>query len=94
MRKTIKVEIPEFFKIQNTVVLDEEFLLKICKDSCNKPIMNQGKPIGIIQKSIINDTKDGVIHYGIIWLDVFSEFMVNSGKGFTFAGVNVELEEK
>ena len=94
MRKVIKVEIPEFFKKRSIVEFDEEFLLRICEDSKNTPIMNQDNPIGIIEKTIINETKDGVIHYGVVWLDVYSKFMMKSDKGFTFVGINVGLEEK
>jgi hypothetical protein len=73
IKDLVRIEIPQCLAHLNPT---KDMLLKMCESSKHKPILKDNQPIGIIQDSVVNNTQDGIISYGILFGNVKSEFEV------------------
>lgn len=91
----IKVIIPQQFDFELYGIDNEEekqkFLHKMCEDSINAPIIQNEKAIGVITKSKISKTGDGIISGGNIWCDIGHELIKNDS-GYSFSCVNIKAK--
>ena len=92
-RNFIHVSIPQQFDFHKFNIHNEDdiflFLLRMCKESVNKPIIRNEQAIGIIQSAEVNASQNGIVCNGIIWCGIGNEFVEKSNE-FSFSAIVID----